>query len=226
MKKKNDEKEIFAKGVCFKKIFIIFIIGCIFGTYYEMILNLVRHYLNDGTIFWETRSGLLYGPFSPVYGLGAAIMSYFLADKNYKWWQILLYGAILGGVVEYLLSFLQETFTGTISWNYNDDFLNINGRTTIPLMFLWGFICLVFIKILYPFLSNLIEKIPVHYGNIIFNIVLVLLIIDMLLSFTAVIRQALRRNDYPAYTFIGEFCDKVYTDERLKKSYPNMVISK
>lgn len=222
----NKEKEIFARGVCFKKLFIIFIIGCIFGTYYEMILNLVRHYLKDGSIFWETRSGLLYGPFSPVYGLGALIMSYFLADKNYKWWQILLYGAILGGVVEYLLSFLQETFTGTISWNYKDDLLNINGRTTIPLMFLWGFICLVFIKIIYPFLSNLIEKIPVHSGTIIFNIVLTLLIIDMALSFTAVIRQALRRNNYPAYTFIGEFCDKVYTDERLKKSYPNMVVSK
>ena len=29
------EKKIFAKGYCFAKIFIFFLIGCIIGTYYE-----------------------------------------------------------------------------------------------------------------------------------------------------------------------------------------------
>lgn len=220
------DNKIFGKGLSFTKLFIIFLIGSLFGNYYEMILNLVRHYLRDGSIFWEVRRGLIYFPLSPVYGLGMVIITYFLAEKNYKWYQILIYGSLLGGLTEYIISFLQETFTGTTSWNYVNKPLDINGRTTIPIMFLWGILCLLFIKVIYPYLSNLIEKIPYEIGTKITRILIVIICIDMFLSFGAVIRQNLRRNDIKPYTPLGNFYDKVYTDERLKKAYPNMKVKK
>lgn len=220
------DNKIFGKGLSFTKLFIIFLIGSLFGNYYEMILNLVRHYLRDGSIFWEVRRGLIYFPLSPVYGLGMVIITYFLAEKNYKWYQILIYGSLLGGLTEYTISFLQEIFTGTTSWNYVNKPLDINGRTTIPIMFLWGILCLLFIKFIYPYLSNLIEKIPYEIGTKITRILIVIICIDMFLSFGAVIRQNLRRNDIKPYTPLGNFYDKVYTDERLKKAYPNMKVKK
>ncbi len=224
MKEKKVDNKIFAKGICFDKLFMIFIIGCLFGNYYEMILNLVRHFLQDGSIFWEVRRGVIYGPFSPIYGIGAVIMTFFLAEKDYKWYQVLFYGSFLGGACEYIVGFLQETFVGTISWDYSNYFLDINGRTTIPIMLLWGLFCLIFVKYIYPPISSLIEKIPYKIGKIVLNIFVVLLTFDMLISWTALIRQHLRRNNYPPLTFVGEFYDKVYTDERLKKAFPNMVI--
>ncbi len=220
------DNKIFGKELSFTKLFIIFLIGSLFGNYYEMILNLVRHYLRDGSIFWEVRRGLIYFPLSPVYGLGMVIITYFLAEKNYKWYQILIYGSLLGGLTEYIISFLQEIFTGTTSWNYVNKPLDINGRTTIPIMFLWGILCLLFIKVIYPYLSNLIEKIPYEIGTKITRILIVIICIDMFLSFGAVIRQNLRRNDIKPYTPLGNFYDKVYTDERLKKAYPNMKVKK
>ena len=225
-KKQNTLKEekTFAKGICFQKLFIIFIIGCIFGNYYEMILNFIKHYLKDGSIFWEVRRGVIYGPFSPIYGAGAVLMTYCLAERNHKWHQTFIYGAFLGGLAEYIIGFLQETFIGTISWDYSTYFLNINGRTTIPIMLIWGLICLIFVRYIYPVLSKLIERIPIHPGKTIFNIVVILLVIDMTISWTALIRQYLRRNDFPPFTIIGEFYDKVYTDERLKRAFPNMEI--
>ena len=67
---KNDEsiiveskREVFARGICYSKLFWLFIIGCVIGTYYEQILTLVR--LNS----WESRQGVIYGPFNPVYGI-------------------------------------------------------------------------------------------------------------------------------------------------------------
>lgn len=221
---KNKEVTTFAKGICFQKLFIIFIIGCIFGNYYEMILNLVKHYLRDGSIFWEVRRGVIYGPFSPIYGAGAVLMTYFLVDRNHKWYQTLIYGSLLGGLAEYIIGFLQETFIGTISWDYSSYFLNINGRTTIPIMLIWGILCLIFVKFIYPPISNLIEKIPINPGKTIFNICVIVLSLDMAISWTALIRQYLRRNDIPAFTIVGEFYDKVYTDERLKRAFPNMEI--
>ena len=99
--KPKEDKKIFADGICWQKLFIIFIIGCLFGNYYEMILNLVRHYLRDGSIFWEVRRGFIYFPLSPVYGAGAVLMTLAFAGKNYKWHQILIYGSILGGSLYY-----------------------------------------------------------------------------------------------------------------------------
>ena len=81
--KPKEDKKIFADGICWQKLFIIFIIGCLFGNYYEMILNLVRHYLRDGSIFWEVRRGFIYFPLSPVYGAGAVLMTLAFAGKNY-----------------------------------------------------------------------------------------------------------------------------------------------
>ena len=220
----KEKQKTFAKGICFQKLFIIFIIGCIFGNYYEMIMNFIKHYLKDGSIFWEVRRGVIYGPFSPIYGAGAVLMTALLAEKKHKWYQTFIYGALLGGFAEYIIGFLQETFIGTISWDYSKYFLNINGRTTIPIMFIWGLICLIFVKFVYPPISRLIENIPYKVGKITLNIFVILLTLDMFISWTALIRQFLRRHDYKPFTFIGEIYDQIYTDERLKKAFPNMII--
>ena len=91
-------------------------------------------------------------------------------------------------------------------------------------MLLWGIICLVFVKVVYPFLCKLIYKIPYEKGMNITKVLLVIILVDMFISFGAVIRQNLRRENIPAYTPIGEFFDKYYDDERLKKAYPNMKV--
>ncbi len=215
-------KKVFAEKLEFQKLFSIFIIGSIVGCYYEMIYNFFRHLILYGDIFWDIRTGVIYGPFNVIYGFGAMLMAKFLCEKNLKWWKIFLYGAVVGGLCEYILSLLQEIFTGTVSWNYSGYFLNINGRTTIPYMLFWGLLCLLFVEVVYPFISKLLNKIPYRIGSIIFNIMVVFLSIDMFLSFSAVIRQYLRRCNYPPYTFYGEFLDRAYPDEVLKKVYSNM----
>ncbi len=216
------DKTIFAKGICFEKLLFIFIIGSIFGTYYEQLLNLFVCYFKDGSIVWESRRGLIYGPLSPIYGAGFILMVFFLGRKQYKWYEILLYGALIGGGFEYLISFLQEKFIGTVSWDYSSYPLNIGGRTTIPYMFFWGALCFLAVKKIYPFLSNLIEKIPYNLGKLLTNILVVFLAINMFLSWGALIRQSLRRAGIKAYTPVGNFFDKYYTDEYLKRFYANM----
>ncbi len=216
------KEKVFAEGFGFKKLFLIFVIGSIFGALYEQILNLVKVYTATGDIVWELRRGVIYGPFSPIYGAGAVLIVYLFARKNYSNLKTFIYGALFGGIFEYAISFLQETFTHTTSWDYSSYFLNINGRTTIPYMIVWGLFTLVFVKGVYPFLSKWIEMIPVNVGNVCFNIILVFLIIDMTVSWTALIRSAMRRSGIDPITPVGEIYDKVYPDSVLAKSFPNM----
>ena len=213
----------FAEGLCFKKLFFVFLIGSIFGTIYEDILIFVQTFLETGTGVWMLHRGVIYRPFNVIYGFGAALMCWVLLRKKYENWQIFGIAAVLGGIVEYALSFLQEYFTHTTSWDYSDELLNINGRTTIPFMLVWGLLGLVLVKVVYLVISDLVERIPIRAGNIVFLILLVFMIFDCLISWSAIIRQTLRRNNVPAYTPVGKFLDAAYPDSYLERFFPNMV---
>ena len=113
-------------------------------------------------------------------------------------------------------------FTHTASWDYSDRFLNIGGRTTIPYMMFWGLLGIALVKVVYPVLSNLIERIPVDLGNTLYVVLAVFMILNMLVSWTAIIRQTLRHNHVPPLTPVGEFYDHYYNDEYLRHYFPNM----
>ena len=77
----------------------------------------------------------------------------------------------------------------------------------------------------YPVLSGLIERIPRNVGEPLFWVLLVFMIINCLVSWTAIIRQNLRHHDVPPLTPIGQFYDEYYNDTFLEKYFPNMVRS-
>lgn len=151
-------------------------------------------------------------------------MVYLLSIKEHKKYEYFIFGSLIGGTFEYLISFLQEVFTGTTSWDYSTYFLNINGRTTIPYMLFWGLLCYILMIKIYPYISSKIEKLPHNTGNKIYYILLIVITIDMIISFSACIRMGLRHEGHKALTPYGEFLDRVYTDDRMKKSYTNMVV--
>lgn len=204
----------FAEGLSFKKVFWIFIIGCIFGCLMEMLL----HFFKYGE--WVSRQGLIYGPLNPVYGLGAAAFTIFLG-KQKNIFIIFIGAALLGGTFEYICSLIQEYVFGTISWDYSNQPLNINGRTSLKYMIYWGILGSIFIKLIYPFLSKWIEKIPIKTGNIITIIMLILIIIDCVISIMAGFRQDQRQKGNEANTSIEVFLDTHYPDSRLDKIFEN-----
>lgn len=219
---KNQPNPKFAEGLCFRKLFFIFLIASVIGTIYEDVLIFVQTWMVTGVGVWMTHRGVIYGPFNVIYGFGAALMCWLLLRKPYNNWQIFLYSALMGGAVEYLLSLGQELVLGTRSWDYSGLWFNINGRTTIPIMLIWGVMGLLFIKFLYPWVSNLIEKIPPVIGENIFVVLLVFMIFNMAISWTALLRQNLRHHEIRPLTPIGEFYDQHYPDEFLRKYYTNM----
>lgn len=221
-KDQSKSSQKFAEGLCFRKLFFIFLIASVIGTIYEDLLIFVRTFLETGVGVWMTHRGVIYGPFNVIYGFGAALMCWLLLRKPYKNWQIFLYSALMGGAVEYLLSLGQELVVGTRSWDYSNQILDINGRTTLPIMLIWGAMGLVFIKIVYPWVSSLIEKISPAVGENLFIVLLIFMIFNMVVSWSALIRQNLRHHEIRPLTPIGEFYDRYYPDEFLRKYYTNM----
>lgn len=219
----TEKKKRFAQGIHFYKLFYVFLIGSIVGSYYEQILHTVTVYLQEGSLVWELRRGVIYGPFNVIYGIGAVLMVFFLCRKKRPWYETVLYGALIGGGFEYGVSLLQSVFLGSSSWDYSHMFLNIDGRTTIPIMLLWGLCCLALVHVIYPFISNMVERIPYQFGVFATNILVALMAINLFVSWTALIRQTLRRNNISPFTPIGRLYDVIYTDEYLSRYFPNMI---
>lgn len=210
----KQKEEAFARGICFKKIFWLFMIGCVFGCVFEM----VNHFIHYGD--WVSRRGLIYGPLNPVYGLGLVFFVIFLSKiKNPA--LIFLGGMLLGGGCEYLCSLVQEKVFGTLSWDYSHQLFNIGGRTSLKYMFIWGVLALLVMRIVYPFLSNLIEKMPVKTGNILTAILIVFMVANIIISVTACLRQSERAKGMEPSNKVEVFLDKHYPDKRLNTIFQN-----
>lgn len=209
------EKKVFAKGYSFFKYFWFFMIGCVVGTYYEQLLTLCR------TGRWVSRAALMYGPFNPVYG-GGAVLCVLILHKVKDWKLLWTLGGLVGGAFEWLCSWLQEIFTGQISWDYSARLLNIGGRTSIPYMVFWGFLFMVVVKVIYPFCSKWIEKIPYKFGNIFTWITIILMVLNVGISYSAILRQASRHKGIEAKTTFSEWLDRNYPDEKIYEVFENM----
>ncbi len=176
-----------------------------------------------------SRSSVVYGPFSIVWGLGCVMLTAVLyrvrntADRH-----IFLAGTILGGAYEYFCSVFTELVFGTVFWDYSKIPFNLGGRINLLYCFFWGIVAVVWLKGIYPFLSRWIEKIPVRAGKIVTNLLIVFMLYNMLLSGMALARYTQRQaGEEPMGIFLqktAEALDEHFPDERIEKIYPNLVI--
>lgn len=198
------------------KIFWIFLIGSILGYGIEMIVGLVQngHFVS--------RQGLLFGPFIQVYGVG--LVAYYLVISNIRkksYIKIFFITMLLGGIVEYLFSYLQETWFGTISWDYSNLLFNIDGRTSLLHCLYWGTGGVLFVRFILPLIRNLNGWCKNTNFRYITAFLVLFITFDIVMSGMAGSRQLERKNNIAANGYIDNFFDEYYPDEKLEQIYSN-----
>lgn len=207
----------FAQGTNIYKILLI----CYVGSFLGVIVELIWCLIYNGYI--ESRSGILYGPFNPLYGVGAILMTLILYRfRNHSGWISFLGGMLIGAVLEYFCSWLQETLFGSTSWDYTDRAFNLNGRICLFMCILWGILAIWWIKSVYPRMSKWILKIPNRAGKIGTWIFTVFFLFDCIISVVAVARWSQRVQGVEATNSVQEFLDEHYPDERMERIFANM----
>lgn len=214
------DANVFAAGIGFYKLFWLFLIGAFVGDLIETVFV----WGTSGVLM--SRSSLLYGPFSVVWGLGAAILTVALRglmDKSDRY--IFVGGALMGGVYEYMCSVVTEKLFGKVFWDYSKIPFNLNGRINLLYCVFWGIAAVVWVKEVYPRISALIEKIPMKVGKILTWVLVVLLAVDVALSCMALGRMDQREKGIPATNAVQQFLDEQYPDEYLTQRYQNMKLA-
>lgn len=200
----------------FIKVFIIFMIGSVIGYVVEMIVALVQ----NGYI--ESRQGLLYGPFTPVYGIGIIVYYIFFSKIKTRDKKIVfLLSMLIGGITEYLCSFIQEKVFGTISWDYSEWLFNINGRTTLIHCTYWGIAGLLYVSYIEPLIPKIENAIKNNHIRVISSCLAICMMFNITISTMAALRQKERIEDVPASGTLDMFLDKNYPNEYMDRVFAN-----
>ena len=105
------------------------------------ILNLITLFIVYSFLGWVIEStfksicerkiintGFLYGPFCPIYGIGAIIMLLFLERFKNNIILLFLAGFFVLSIWEYIVGWILEKAFKTTYWDYSDHKFNIKGR--------------------------------------------------------------------------------------------------
>ena len=169
-----------------------------------------------------SRSSLVFGPFSIVWGIAIMLATALLyKDRGKPDRHIFLIGTFLGGAYEYICSVLSELVLGQVFWDYSNIPFNLGGRINLLYCFFWGIAAVVWIKGLYPVFAGRIEKIPKVAGYIATWILVVFMAFNMLVSAAALIRYSERAGGPAASSGWQHMIDIHFDDATMKKIYPN-----
>lgn len=216
-KKREAKAEgVFAAGCGFYKLVMLFIVGAFLGDITETIFCRIT------AGYWMSRSSVIWGPFSIVWGLAiAAATALLYRYRNRSDGFLFFAGTFLGGAYEYLCSVFTEIVFGTVFWDYSKIPFNLGGRINLLYCFFWGIAAVIWLKILYPFISGWIEKIPMRIGKILTWVLLIFMIVNMAVSALALARMDARASGIPAENVLEEWLDSSYNDDVMNRIYPN-----
>lgn len=156
-------------------LFLIFMLGCFVGWIYEEIF----YWFTEGML---RNRGLLYGPWLPIYGVGALGI---YALKPIKKHPVLLFALCIAvsGVVEYIIGFAGVYLFGMRLWDYRGLFLNISGIICFRSVISFGVMGLAFHYFLEPIGEKMYQKTSFNIIKTACALLIVLLFIDCIMSF-------------------------------------------
>ena len=230
---KKVKKGIF--GYSFRQILEYFIVYSILGYVIETLYGL----LTKGVI--ESRQSMLYGPFCCIYGLGAICLLCIPKSAKKNNWTLFIAGFIIGSVVEYVVSWVGEVIFNIKWWDYSNFPLNINGRVCVYFSIFWGILTICLNKVINPTVDKVLGKIPIKVLHVLTVIIMVFMAFDFIISSFALKMFETRliynynlevqgaEDYYEKYLDIyqnnpglKEFVDKVFSDEKMLKTFPNI----
>ena len=165
------------------KLLYIFIITSVCGYVIELFWSLIT----KGILI--NHSAVVIGPFNFAYGIcGVALTLLLYKFKDESYIKIFLLSFIGGSILEYIMSLGMEVVLGFTAWDYSNNFLNLNGRICLLFSIFWGFLGILWIKILYPQIDKILNKINPKFYKIFIIILTIFLLLDILLTISSVNR--------------------------------------
>ncbi|MCI6264323.1 MAG: putative ABC transporter permease [Collinsella sp.] len=212
-------------------LFWVFFVCNVLG----LILEEVWHMVVVDPGVYQDRAGMLFGPFSPIYGFGAVLMTMAL-NRFYKKNPLIIFlvSALIGGAFEVFVGWFMQTSFGVVSWSYSHirlfgmpDPIAVltGGRTCTPFACMWGLGGLIWIKVLLPRLLKLINMIPWKRRYSATVILTAVMLIDGVMTLQSLDYWYQRVNGTVRNIPVAQFYDKHFDNEYMENRFQSMTMS-
>ena len=212
-------------------LFWVFFVCSVLG----LILEEVWHMVVVDPGVYQDRAGMLFGPFSPIYGFGAVLMTMAL-NRFYKKNPLIIFlvTALIGGAFEVFVGWFMQTSFGVVSWSYSHirlfgmpDPIAVltGGRTCTPFACMWGLGGLIWIKVLLPRLLKLINMIPWKRRYSATVILTAVMLIDGVMTLQSLDYWYQRVNGTVRNIPVAQFYDKHFDNEYMENRFQSMTMS-
>lgn len=162
-----------------KIYFLLFLIYSFLGWCMEVCCSLVeRHKF--------VNRGFLLGPYCPIYGCGAILITLLLNYFIDKPVLLFIMAILLCGILEYITSFAMEKIFRLRWWDYSNKKFNINGRVCLNTIIPFGILGMAIMYLTNPFFLDKLNMLSITTLNIIFYILLVIYVADIIISLTTI----------------------------------------
>ncbi len=206
----------------FFNVFWIFVVCSVLG----LIIEVVYHFIVVVPGEYQDRAGMLFGPFSPIYGVGAVLMTMALNrfhDKPVP--VIFLVSAVIGGAFEFFVSWFMEMAFGAVAWDYTGTFLSIDGRTNGMFMAMWGMLGVLWIKALLPKMLDIVNLIPWKLRYTVTAVCTVLMLANAIMTLQSLDCWYERLSGHEPETPVEEFYATYFDDDFMANRFESMTIS-
>ena len=204
------------KAMSFSDLVWLFVVGAFLGDVVETIFCRVTAGV------WMSRSSLVWGPFSVVWGLALVLAAVLLRGSERKSEsRIFWFGVILGGAYEYVCSAVTELLFGTVFWDYSGFKFNLGGRINLLYCFFWGIAAVAWIRYGYPLVAEGMNKLKTHIRPWMTAALAVFMAVNMGVSALAMARYDARTSGVEAATPLAVFLDAHFDNARMERIYPN-----
>ncbi len=203
------------------QVVIIFFLGSMAGLLIEEVWMLATSGLT------ENRVGLVWGPFSPLYGLGAValtVLSFALRSRGAAGWQVFLVSALVGGVLEQLAGWSMSVFFDAESWTYLHLPDHITQWVAWRFLLMWGLLGLAWCRAVMPRLLYQIGMPTTRRQAIFVALVAVYLVADVAMTLVCFDRKAERDAGEPPANAFEQWVDTNYSDEFIAGRFQNLKI--
>ena len=180
---------------------------------------------------WESRKGLILGPLCPIYGVGAVVIIAILGRYKEHKLKLFVYGTILGGILEYIISFILESIYGVRFWDYSWLSWNLNGRICLRYSAYWGILTLIVINVLKKYIDKIVNEIKGKPRIVVDIIITIALIIDIIFTIWGIsvykrrAKETLEGKNYITNnTYIQKFENTVFSNKIMSAIFPNIQI--
>ena len=130
--------------------------------------------------------GFLIGPYCPIYGFGAILITLVLGRYQYDPLVLFIMTVAACGTLEYITSWAMEVIFKARWWDYSKEKFNLNGRICLKNLIAFGVLGLLVTYVLSPIFESLILSLGDNLINWLAIGLEIIFIIDCILSFIVI----------------------------------------